>query len=124
MEGQSRGGRSLSEYGYQIDIAYSFHQKIPEGNIIAQTPPAGEKIGKDDKIKIWSVKGPINSKLIKSKGMKTGVKILVSMESYKGDWASTILKLCQHFLLRRCMVLNIRKPEIKTMLNIKRNSKK
>ena len=49
----------LLEHGYQIgDIAYSSHQKIPEGSIIAQTPSAGESMDKENKIKILVSKGP------------------------------------------------------------------
>ncbi len=48
----------LSEHGYQIgDIAYTLHQKLPEGRIIAQTPPAGESQTSDSKVNILVSKG-------------------------------------------------------------------
>lgn len=49
---------TLSEYGYQIgEVAYTLHQKMPEGSIIAQTPPAGENRTNDGKINILVSKG-------------------------------------------------------------------
>lgn len=48
----------LAEIGYQIgDIAYSFHQQLPEGRIIAQTPPAGANKTDGDRINILISKG-------------------------------------------------------------------
>ncbi|MDD3631785.1 MAG: PASTA domain-containing protein [Atribacterota bacterium] len=48
----------LLEYGYQIgEIAYTLHQKLPEGRIIAQTPVAGENKTIDGKINILVSKG-------------------------------------------------------------------
>lgn len=48
----------LLEYGYQVgEVAYTLHQKLPEGKIIAQTPPAGENKAIDGKVNILVSKG-------------------------------------------------------------------
>lgn len=48
----------LSEYGYQIgEIAYTLHQRLPEGKIIAQNPTAGEGKDNDGKVNILVSKG-------------------------------------------------------------------
>ena len=48
----------LSEYGYHIgDIAYTLHHQLPEGRIVAQTPPAGGSKANDGKVNILVSKG-------------------------------------------------------------------
>lgn len=48
----------LLEYGYQIgDIAYTFHHQLTQGKIIAQNPPAGEKMVGNSKVNILVSKG-------------------------------------------------------------------
>mgnify|MGYP006291768017 CR=1 FL=1 len=48
----------LSEYGYQIEnIAYSRHQNLAEGTIIAQTPTPGENLQMNGGINILVSKG-------------------------------------------------------------------